>query len=129
MAFSRTEREKYLLSLLPSRRHILRAAYRVAAQLPGDRPLRPGMPATEMIQVILDREFPLMPEADPRCGNDLQSQRAVTNVTRKQELTALGRENRREPHAAFIAAVRNRPVAWLTDLEIVGQILKRDAPQ
>src|SRR5687767_8195840 len=132
MAFTRTEREKYLLSPLPSRKHILQAAYRVAARLPADSTLRPGMPATEMMQVILDREFPIAPETDPQDPNMLRSQRSVTNVTRKQrkrELTALGRENRRELHAAFIAAVGALPAAWLTDLEIVGEILRRDAPQ
>jgi hypothetical protein len=59
MAISRNEREKYLLSLLPSRRQTIQAAYRIAAGLPPEHVLRPGMPATEMMQLILDREFPV----------------------------------------------------------------------
>jgi hypothetical protein len=54
----RAEREQYLLSLLPSRKNTLASEYRRAMAIPATQPLRPGMPASEMMMAILNREFP-----------------------------------------------------------------------
>jgi len=58
MTKTREDREQYLSSLLPSRKHTLAIEYRRALGIPIDQPLRPGMSASQMMMAILDREFP-----------------------------------------------------------------------
>ena len=55
---TREEREKNLLSLLPSRKSTLASEYRRVLGIPVDKPLRPDMSASEMMMAILNREFP-----------------------------------------------------------------------
>jgi hypothetical protein len=57
----RTECEQHLLSLLPSRKNTLASEYRRVMGIPPTQPLRPGMPASEMIMAILNWEFPSKP--------------------------------------------------------------------
>ena len=55
MYSTREQREQYLLSLLPSRKHTLASEYRSALGIPIDQPLRPGLSASEMMMAILKR--------------------------------------------------------------------------
>jgi len=58
MASTREEREQYLLSLLPSRKHLLAGEYRRVLGIPTDKPLQPGISASAMMMAILNREYP-----------------------------------------------------------------------
>jgi len=64
MSTTRQEREQYLLSLLPSRKHALAAEYRRVLGLPNGQTLRPGLAASEMMMAILNREFPAQSSQD-----------------------------------------------------------------
>ena len=53
---------------------------------------------------------------------------AKTREARERELTATMLENRRNLHAAYAIAIGVHPPAWLTDREMIREILRKEFP-